>query len=157
MMNVGLFVDIEDQFFRINKKWPGRKLDYESYYKKAEELGTVTRAIAYGTKIGDNSNNFVSCLHYIGFELKFKTVEKGEWFNWSVGITVDILRLVENFDIIVLGATSRELSPLLECLKEKNVKTTIMSCSISRELKLASDKWIELGEEMLEEKINITE
>ena len=157
MSKVGLFVDIEDQFFRVNKKWPDRKLNYEAYYQKAKEFGEVTRAIAYGTEIGENSNNFISCLHHIGFEPRFKFVEKGEWFNWAVGITVDIIRLIDNFDIVVIGATCRDLTPLVKYLKETQVKTIIFSCGVNRELKLASDEAYEITEDMLEAKISITE
>lgn len=156
-MRVGLFVDVNDQFFRINNKWPGRKLNYEKYFAKAATYGEITRAIAYGTQSSDNSNNFVSCLHHIGFEPRFKSIESGEWFSWAVCISVDVLRLLDQLDIVIIGYSAREMSPLLSYLKETSVRTIVLSCGINRELKLSSDTWVELDEEMLEEKINIAE
>ena len=102
---VGIFVDVGDQFFRINKKWVGRKLNYQTYFDRAKEFGDVARAIAYGTQMNRNATKFISCLHHIGFEPKYKDMEEGQWYNWSVGISVDIMNLVNHnkVDTVVIG------------------------------------------------------
>lgn len=158
-MRVGVFVDVGEQFFRINKKWEGRKLDYQKYYDKAKEFGEISRAIAYGTQINKNASKFKSCLYYIGFEPKYKDMETNQWYNWAVGISVDIMNLVNHnkIDTVIIGVGVKDIVPLVNCIKDKGVKVIVMGCSIHNELKEAADHWIEIGENMLSDKNNITE
>lgn len=155
---VGIFVDVGDQFFRINKKWEGRKLNYQAYYDKAKEFGSITRAIAYGTQMNRNATKFISCLHHIGFEPKYRDIEEGQWFNWSVGIAVDIMNLVshDKIDTAVIGMSLKDIVPVITCIKDRGIKTVVISCGIHKELKLATDHWFEITETMLSEPINIT-
>jgi uncharacterized protein (TIGR00288 family) len=158
-MRVGIFIEVGDQFFRINKKWEGRKLNYQAYYDKCKEFGEVARAFAYGTQINKNATKFISCLHHIGFEPKYKDMEGTQWHNWAVGISVDIMNLVTNnkIDCVVLGMSTKDMVPLVNCVKEKGVKVIVMSCNINYELKEAADQWIEVSENLLSEKNNILE
>ena len=156
---VGVFVDVGDQFFRINKKWEGRKLDYQAYFDKAKEFGSVTRAFAYGTQMNRNATKFISCLHHIGFEPKYKDMEAGQWFNWLVGICVDIMNLVNynKIDTVVIGLSLKDIVPLVNCIKDKGIKVIVMSCGIHKDLKEAADHWVEINEDMLSDNINITD
>jgi uncharacterized protein (TIGR00288 family) len=160
MAEVGVFVDVGDQFFRINKKWPDRKLNYQAYYDKCKSFGNVVRAIAYGTQINRNATKFINCLHHIGFEPKYKDVEEGQWHNWCVGIAVDILNLVNNnkLDVVIIGMSLKDIIPIIGSIKEKGVKVIVISCGIHKELKEAADQWIEFTEEefLLNETVNIT-
>jgi uncharacterized protein (TIGR00288 family) len=156
---VGVFVDVGDQFFRISKKWEGRKLNYQSYFDKAAEFGEVTRAIAYGTQMKRNATKFIACLHHIGFEPKYKDIEEGQWYTWSVGIAMDIMNLVNHnkIDVVILGISLKDIVPLITNVKERGVKVIVMSCGIHRELREAADRWIEIDENMLSEMDSITE
>jgi len=158
MNRVGVFVDIGDQFFRINKKWSGRKLDYEKYYTKCKDFGEIVRAAAYGTQINKNATKFIAYLHHIGFEPRYKDMEVGQWYSWSFGLCVDIINLVTNgkIDTLILGMSNKECIPLVNSIKEKGVKVIVMSCGIHKELKSAADRWVELSEELLSETVNIT-
>jgi uncharacterized LabA/DUF88 family protein len=159
MQRLGIFVDVGDQFFRINKKWEGEKLDYQKYYDKCKEFGEVVRAIAYGTQINKNATKFISCLHHIGFEPKYREMETGQWYNWSVGISIDIMNLVnhDKVDTVVIGLSIKDIVPLVNCIKDKGIKVVVMSCSIHKELRDICDHWIEISEDMLSDKNNITE
>lgn len=148
---IGIFVDVGDQFFRIDKKWEGRKLNYQIFYDRCKEYGSITRAFAYGTQVNKNATKFISCLHHIGFEPKYKDMEEGQWYSWSVGIAVDIMNLVnhDKIDTVIMGMSMKEVIPLVNCIKDKGVKVIVMSCGIHKDLKTAADMFIEINEEML--------
>ena len=151
MSRVGVFVDVASCYYNINKKWPGRKLNYEMYLEEAKKFGTeIGRAIAYGTQLEENARKFISCLSLLGYEPKYKTVEKNQWYSWDVGIVVDMIRNHEKLDTIVLGNCSRPMVPAIDYLQEKGCRVIIMACGIPRELREASFKWVEITENILE-------
>jgi len=155
MARVGVFIDVANCYYNINKRWPNRKLNYGTYLGKAKEMGTeIGRAIAYGTQIEDGARKFISCLNLIGFEPKYRTVERNQWYSWDVGMCVDMIRNHEKLDVIVLGNSSRNIVPIVQYLQEKGIKTIILACGIPRELRECCFKWIELTEDMLEEQEN---
>lgn len=149
---VSVFIDVGNQFYCINKKWEGRKLNYEQYLAKANTFGTVSRAFAYGTQVEDAAAKFITALHHLGFEPQYKQVEKNVWYSWGVGIAMDIVRLVTNdrTDTIIIGHSDRAMAPVIAWAKEKGVKVIIIACGINRDLKNECDSWIEIDESMLE-------
>jgi len=159
MSKLGVFIDVGDQFFRIQKKWDSKKLNYQTYYNKAKEFGEIARAIAYGTQLNKSASKFMSCLHHIGFEPKYRDMEEGQWYNWSVGIAVDIMNLVNHnkIDIVVIGMSVKEIVPLVTNIKNKGIKVIVMGCTIHEELKEAADHWVELDISFLGQPELITE
>ena len=152
MSRIGVFVDVSSCYYNINKKWPGRKLNYEAFLYKAKEQGSeLARVIAYGTQIEDGARKFISCLNLLGFEPKYKTVERNQWYSWDVGMTVDMVRNHEKLDTIIIGNSNRHMVPIVEYLQEKGCKTIIIACGIPRELRECCFKWFEITEDMLEE------
>jgi uncharacterized protein (TIGR00288 family) len=149
---VSVFVDVGNQFYCINKKWPGRKLNYEKYLEKTKTFGTLGRAFAYGTQVDDTAAKFITALHHLGFEPQYKQVEKNVWYSWNVGMAMDIVRLVTNnkTDTIIIGNSDRSLSPVISWAKEKGVRVIVIACGINKELKLSCDRWVEIDEAMLE-------
>lgn len=150
---VSVFIDVGNQFYCINKKWAGRKLNYEKYLEKARTFGGIGRAFAYGTQVDDTAAKFITALHHLGFEPQYKQVEKNVWYSWNVGMAMDIVRLITNdkTDTIIIGNSDRSIAPVISWAKEKGVRVIIVACGINKELKTACDRWIEIDESMLEE------
>lgn len=152
MSKIGVFVDVASCYYNINKKWPNRKLNYEIYLDIAKKEGSeLSRAIAYGTHVEEGARKFISCLNLLGFEPKYRTVERNQWYSWDVGMSIDMVRNHEKLDIIVIGNSNRNMAPVVEFLQEKGCKVIIISCGIPRELRECCFKWIEISEDMLEE------
>lgn len=149
---VGVFVDVGNQFYCINKKWPGRKLNYEKYLDKAKTFGSVIRAFAYGIQIDDTAANFILVLNYLGYIPQFKDIEKYTKFSWDIGMAMDIVRLHDKIDTVILGSSDRSVAPVISWAKEKGIQVVIIGCGISKELKTVCDIWIEIDESMLEVK-----
>ncbi len=110
MHSIGVFVDVGNQFYCVNKKWNGRKIDYDKYLAIAreggnEEGGRLHRAFAFGTQIDNSAVKFVSCLKHIGFIPMYRDVPQGSWYDWAVGITVELFRHHQKLDEVVLGSS----------------------------------------------------
>lgn len=148
---VGIFIDVGNQFYCINKKWEGRKLNYEEYKKKAGSFGVVARAFAYGTQVENAATKFISCLHHLGFEPNYKTVEKNSWYSWDVGMSMDMVRLCDKVDTIIVGNSNRTIAPALAYMRDKGIRVVVIACGINKEVKEACDQWLEISETMLEE------
>ena len=149
--SVCVFIDVNNQFYCVNKRWPGRKLNYERYMTKCKTFGDVVRSLAYGTQIDDAAVNFITALYHLGFEPQYKRIKENSWFSWDVGMAMDMIRLHEKADVIIMGNSNRNMAPAISWLKEKGVRIIVMGCGISKDLKEVCDQWIELTEDMLED------
>lgn len=155
---IAFFVDISNLFYCIGKRFVGKKIDYEKLLTRASEFGSLRRAIAYGTQIEDEAKNFITCLKRLGYDTKYKqakTIEIEEkkfikYTSWSVGIAMDVVRIVPRIDTVIIGSADSELAPLVQWIKDQGVKTIVLACGISRELKEIADSYIEINESLLE-------
>jgi len=147
---VGVFVDLSNQFYCVNKRWAGRKIDFRKYLELATEGKEIHRAIAFGTQVDGSASKFITCLQHIGFVPHYRDITRGAWYDWSVGISVELFRHYLKLDEVVLGSSSMTMAPIVSWLREHGVIVTIIGCGISRELKDAADKYIEISENILE-------
>jgi len=121
------------------------------------EDAEVVKAIAYGMKIG-NTNSFENCLDIAGFEPKFKgprIIEiqdvKIKKCDWGIGLVMDIVESVKDYDVIVIGSSDFNLLPLVNWIKRQNVEVWIIASLIPKALKEAATRWKEIPEAWLEE------
>jgi len=155
MIRTAVFCDISNLYYCVHKKWPGRKIDYEKYLAAC---GTpLYRATAYGAQMDHQADGFIKCLKAIGFECKFKAPKEYETdghirrkADWDSGIIVDMIRLIDKVDRVVLGTADGDLLPGVEYLREHGLEVNIIACGISRDLKDGSNSWQELNESFLE-------
>lgn len=152
--NLAIFVDVSNLYFCINKRWPGRKLDFAKFVESLKGSDRLLRATAYGTEISNEASGFKKYLRNCGLDSKYKKcrfIENGEAYrsDWSIGITLDIVRLAERVDSIILCTSNPEFSSLVEWVREKGVRCVIHACGIPRYLRRAADDVIEIGEDLL--------
>lgn len=155
-MKIGIFVDTTNLYHTVYRKHNGR-LCYEEYYQQIAKDTEVIRAIAYGMTIG-NTDSFTSCLGYAGFETCFKSPKiieihdvKIKRCDWGVGIAVDIMEIINEVDVIVIGSSDPNLYPLVRWIKRRGKEVWIVSSLIPRILKDVATKVIEIPEAWLEE------
>ena len=151
---VSVFIDVGNQFHCISKRWPGQKLDYKKYLDLAKTFGQIDRSFAYGTQIEDTAVKFITALSHLGYETRYKQVEKNVWYSWCAGMSMDIVRLVTNdkVDTVVIGNSDRCMTSVITWAKERGVRVIIIGCGINKELKDLCDKWVEINAGMLEQK-----
>lgn len=153
-----LFVDINNVYYCVQKKFEGRKLDYGKYYDKACNLCNLSgmRAIAYGFQVKDEAQSFITCLRKLGYSTRYKKPRiigdnKFKRMDWNIGIAVDVFGIIDRTEQIVIGSSDPELAPLIEWLRTRGIETIIFSSIIPTELKTNADKYFEITEDLLEE------
>lgn len=159
MKRIGVFVDVSNIYYCIGKKYEFRKLDYRKYLEFIQGFGELSKVIAYGSQMNNEAAGFIHCLQKIGFQTKFKGVKT---FNqepdlrrkadWDVGITMDIVSMVDRFDMIVLGTADGDLEPVVDWAIRKGLDVLVLACGISKDLKERATEFIEIPETLLEDK-----
>lgn len=70
--------------------------------------------------------------------------------NWDVGIAIDVVRMINRLDTIVIGSADGDFAALVEWIKEQGCRCNIIACEISSDLKGVADSCIEIDESLLE-------
>jgi len=154
MKKIGFFVDVSNLYHCIAKHFRGKCLDYRHYYQFVKDFGDITKAIAYGSEIGDETLKFKRVLYNIGFEPKYKSVREIDKdrlkADWDVGITIDIVLMTPELDTIVLGSADGDLEPLVTWCRSQGKDVIVIACGISGDLKKAATEAIEIPESLVE-------
>lgn len=151
MKRLGVFLDVGNLYYCIGKKYDKRKLDYRKYLAFLKEIGESVRATAYGCQMNNEATGFIHCLKAIGLQTKFKTV-KTHRDDWDVGIAIDMVRMLDRVDTIILGSADSDLAPAVEYAVQAGVEVIVIACGISKDLKDAATDFIEIPESLLEDK-----
>jgi len=80
-------------------------------------------------------------------EMRRKVTRKADW---DVGLAMDIVRIIDKIDIVVLASADGDIAPALKWAKEKGCRTVVIACKVSRELREVADEHYEIDESLLE-------
>jgi uncharacterized LabA/DUF88 family protein len=154
---IGVFIDVSNIYYCVNKKYKGRKLDYKKYMDYIRSLGDITVANAYGAQVRNQAASFLYCLRQLGIEPKYSTpksfTDNGaitKKADYDVKITVDIIEAAKELDILVLGSADSDFVPLLKSLTD--LKIIVFACKISNDIAELGVTCIEIPESFMEEK-----
>jgi uncharacterized LabA/DUF88 family protein len=155
--SVGVFVDVANIYNNVGKRFVGKKLNYQRYLEQARSYGNIYRAIAYGLEQGKEATNFKIALRHLGFETKYKPLPSSQpedlkKCSWNVGIAMDIVRIIEKLDTVVIGSNDAALADLVHYIKERGRRCIILGCNIQKELREACNQYVEIREELMEMK-----
>ncbi len=117
MEKIALFVDVQNIYYTTKQAYQ-RHFDYQRFWNQATANREVVAACAYAIDKGDSKQRgFQDILRYIGFEVKLKPyiqrrdgTAKGDW---DVGITLDVMELAEQVDVITLLSGDGDFDLLL--------------------------------------------
>jgi len=160
---VAVFVDLSNLYYTVDKYFNGRRLSYSYYLKRATGGEKLIKAVAYGSKIGEQADRFIGMLSAFGFETKYKevkTIIRGDRIihkaDWDVGISMDVVDFLSNHNVdrIVLGSADSDMAPLVKWIINQGVKCHILAANISYELKAVATSWEEINESFLIPKQN---
>jgi len=157
---IGVFIDVSNIYYCVNKKYKGKKLDYKKYMEYIRSLGDVTIANAYGAQVRNQAASFLYCLKQIGITPMYSTPKSftdngivSKKADYDVKITVDIIDAAPGLDIVVLGSADSDFAPLLKSLPDK--KIIVFACKISSDIQeISGVTCIEIPESFMEEKKN---
>jgi len=120
---VGVFIDVQNMYYSARNLF-GRKVNFTNIVKHAVGDAQLIRAIAYtiSTKTGEETA-FFDALRANGIEVKSKELleydtghKKGDW---DVGITVDIIRMLDMLDTVVLVSGDGDFVPLADFVRSR--------------------------------------
>lgn len=137
---VGVFIDVQNMYYSA-RNLHGRKVNFANIVADAVGDRKLIRAIAYvvTTKTGEE-RPFHEALEQKGIELKEK--ELLEYFSgqkkadWDVGITVDVIRMLDMLDVVVLVSGDGDFIPLVHYAQSRGRQVEVVSFRESTSSKL---------------------
>lgn len=149
---VGVFVDVQNLYYSARNMYNAR-VKFNEVLDAAVGGRKLIRAIAYCVKADmPEEHTFFEALEKAGFEVKIKELQtfagghqKGDW---DVGIAMDIIKLMNKLDVIVLCSGDGDYLPLLEYLQMSGqfTETLAFGKSCSGKIKEVTDYFIDLDE-----------
>lgn len=149
---VGVFVDVQNLYYSARNIYSAR-VKFNEVLEAAVAGRKLIRAIAYVVKADmPEEHTFFEALGKAGFEVKVKELQtfagghqKGDW---DVGIAMDIIKLMNKLDVVVLCSGDGDYVPLLEYLQMSGqfTETLAFGKSCSGKIKELTDYFIDLDE-----------
>jgi uncharacterized LabA/DUF88 family protein len=150
---VGVFVDVQNLYYSARNIYNAR-VKINEVLDAAVAGRKLIRAIAYVVQADmPEEHTFFEALEKAGFEVKIKQLQtfagghqKGDW---DVGIAMDIIKLMNKLDVIVLASGDGDYLPLLEYLQMSGqfTETLAFGKSCSGKVKEVTDYFIDLDEQ----------
>ncbi|GEM_PF-193868 len=152
---VGVFVDVQNMFYAARENYNG-KLDYAKLLDvvvRDRVLVTANAYVVYNPEIDQSS--FISFLEYQGYKVKSKNLTvrsdgsaKG---NWDVGMTIDIISMIDDLDVVALVSGDGDFCPLVEMLQKNGIAVEVYGFerNTSMELKGLADEFYPISGDMV--------
>lgn len=118
---VGVFIDVQNMYYSARNLF-NRKVNFANIVDESVGDAQLIRAIAYtiSTKSGDEEP-FFEALRKSGIEVVSKELLEYEGGNkkgdWDVGITIDIVRMLDMLDVVILVSGDGDYVPLAKYIK----------------------------------------
>ena len=128
---VAVFVDVQNMYYSAKNLYD-TKVNFDTILKSAVSRRKLIRALAYVIEADmKGEKNFHKSLERIGFEVKAKPLQtfhggakKGDW---DVGIAMDVLRMAQKVDTIVLISGDGDFADLLKYVKALGCRAEVIS------------------------------
>jgi len=149
---LGIFIDLSNLYYCVGKRHR-RKVDYSKYVAFLTDIGSPTICRAYGAQIKNEACQFIEALHKSGIDHRYKKPRSfpngTRKADWDIGICIDVIRTMDQWDTLVIGSADGDMLPLLDYVVEHGKKTLILATGIATELR--GHTHIEIPESLLEE------
>lgn len=149
---VGVFVDVQNMYYSAKALYSS-KVDFGKVLELSLANRTLIRAFAYVIKADNKQEQtFFDSLHKRGYEIKAKDLQtfyggnkKGDW---DVGIAMDIMRLANKLDVVVLVSGDGDFAELLKHVKALGCRAEVVAFgqSASSLLRAETERFVDLSE-----------
>jgi uncharacterized LabA/DUF88 family protein len=124
MKRVAIFVDVQNIYYTTRESFGGH-FDYNAFWRKVTADRQLVKATAFAIDRGDpKQRQFQNILRGIGFEVKLKPfisrADGSAKGDWDVGITLEVLDVVDAVDVVVLATGDGDFDLLVERLRERH-------------------------------------
>src|SRR3990167_7496376 len=149
---VGVFIDTQNLYHSARNLYNAR-VNFGAVLKEVVAGRKLVRAVAYviATETGDEKN-FFEALTKLGIETKTKDLQvfhtgtkKGDW---DVGLTVDVMKMANRLDAVIIVSGDGDFIPLVEYLKNHTgaqVEVVSFGQSTSGKLREVADDFVDLS------------
>lgn len=149
---VGVFVDVQNLYYSAKNLYRA-KVDFSQVLKEAVGPRKLIRAIAYVIQAQlPEERKFFTALDLQGFEVKTKDLQifitgdkKGDW---DVGLTIDMIKVAPQLDVIVLVTGDGDYAPAIEYLQYHGTQVEVIAFgeTASGRLREIADVFTDLSE-----------
>lgn len=106
MKKIAVFVDVQNIYYTTRQAY-GRQFNYRKLWERIRTQGQIVSATAYAIHRGDERQlKFQNALKHMGFTVKLKPfIQRSDGSakgDWDVGITIDVMDISRDVDIVVL-------------------------------------------------------
>jgi uncharacterized LabA/DUF88 family protein len=124
MQRVAIFVDVQNIYYTTRQAFDAH-FDYNAFWRRVTADREVVKATAFAIDRGDpKQRQFQNILRGIGFEVKLKPfinrADGSAKGDWDVGITLDVLDVIERVDVVVLASGDGDFDLLVHRLRERH-------------------------------------
>jgi uncharacterized LabA/DUF88 family protein len=128
MKKIAVFVDVQNIYYTTRQAYQ-RQFNYRKFWEQLSHQGDIVSAFAYAIHRGDDKQlKFQNALKHIGFTVKLKPfIQRSDGSakgDWDVGITIDVMEVAPDVDVVVLLSGDGDFDLLLEKVKRKFGVTT---------------------------------
>ena len=148
---VAIFVDVQNMYHSAKNLYKAN-VNFAEILKTGLAERQLIRALAYVINSESREEKgFFGALNKQGFETKIKDLQifygGAKKADWDVGITVDMIRMSESVDVIVLVSGDGDYIPAVEYLQNhgKLVEVLAFKKTTSNKLIEQVDDFIDLG------------
>lgn len=148
---VGIFIDVQNLYYSARHLFQ-RKVNFGAIVEESTSGRKLIRAIAYvvRTKTGEEAP-FIEALQSKGLEtrerelLEYTSGQKKA--DWDVGMTVDIVKMLDMLDVIIIVSGDGDFVPLVEYCQSRGRQVEVWSFRESSSGKLveAVDRYLDLS------------
>jgi uncharacterized LabA/DUF88 family protein len=149
---IGVFIDVQNLYYSARNIYNAR-VNFNEVLKAAVSGRKLIRAIAYVVQADmPEEHTFFEALEKAGFEVKRKELQTfaggSQKGDWDVGIAMDIIKLMNKLDVVVLASGDGDFKPLLEYLQMTGqlTETVAFGKSCSSKIKELTDHFVDLDE-----------
>lgn len=150
---VGIFIDTQNLYHSARSNFHAN-VNYQALVETAVGGRRLIRAFAYVIKSDSNEESkFFDKLNELGIENRVKDLQifySGEKkADWDVGIAIDIVRMSEKLDAVVLVSGDGDFLEVLRYVKSRGIKAEVMAFkkTTSQKLLEEADVFYDLGAE----------
>jgi len=147
---VGVFVDVQNMYYSAKNLY-NAKVNFGKILEDAQAGRQLIRAIAYVVKAEEPlEQTFFDALEKAGYEVKVKDIQifpgGVKKADWDVGVAIDMIRLSNRLDVMVLISGDGDYVPVVEYLRNQGHRVEVMGFGRSTSNKLVSstDEFIDM-------------
>jgi len=128
MKKIAIFVDVQNIYYTTRDTYQ-RQFNYRKFWQQISEQGDIVHANAYAIQRSDDAQHkFQKALRHIGFTVKLKPfIQRSDGSakgDWDVGITIDVMEIAPDVDIVILLSGDGDFDRLLTKVRERFQVTT---------------------------------